>query len=237
MPFEDILDDILKTDKDKERTEDITQYVAFIVDESSSMLERKLDAIRDFNQQIETLEKESGDDIKTLVTVTQFNDQVRLGDVVSLDEINKLSEETYRPSGMTALYDAIGDTALKVAKRYRDDNSDAAVLMVIITDGMENVSQKYNADKIKSIIKELEGTGRWTFTYMGIGSEDDLFLRAAHSMGFTLGNVAVADNTADASSRYTKGVSMTYQARRSGETQTSSFYMDTGDSLDDKEEN
>lgn len=237
MSFEDlldnILDDIVKTDGEKERTEDITQYVAFVLDKSGSMGMRKDDAIRDFNEQIDSLREESGSDINTLVTVTQFNDEVKTGNVVSLDEIQKLNDGTYRPDGYTALYDAIGETALRLMKQYREDNSDAAVLMVIITDGMENASEKYDAEKIKSIIKDLEGTGRWTFSYMGIGSQDEMFRSAASQMGFAMGNIAVAANTAKGSSANISGTQMLYQARRVGETQTSCFYSQTDDSADE----
>jgi len=236
MPFEDILDDILKTDKDKERTEDITQYVAFVIDESGSMGIRKTQAIEDFNKQIDTLYSESGEDITTRVIMTKFNEVVKPGDVVSLDEITKLSDDNYNPGGYTALYDAIGETAVRLMQRYRKDDSDAAVLMVVITDGQENASKEYNADNIKSLIKKLEGTGRWTFSYMGIGSQKEMFTRAASIMGFSGGNVAIAKDTISGRAMNFTGTQTLYQARRAGETQTASFYNQTDDSTDDKED-
>jgi len=235
MPFEDILDDILKYDKDKVRTEDITQYVAFVIDESGSMGMRKEQAIEDFNKQLDSLKDASGDDINTLVVTTKFNEVVNPGDVVTLDEITKLSDDNYRPGGYTALYDAIGETAIKLMEKYRKDNSDAAVLMIVITDGQENASIEYNADNIKGLIKKLEGTGRWTFTYMGIGSQEDMFKTTASSLGFLASNTIVADSTAKGSIMNVAGTQALYQARRGGETQTSCFYnaTDQDDSTDD----
>jgi Mg-chelatase subunit ChlD len=132
--FDDVLKDILDIEDDK-RTDDITQYVAFVLDRSSSMLSIKEAAISAFNEQLDTLRKESGSDINTLVTVTQFNEAVELGETKPLPTIEMLTEDTYQPGGMTALYDAIGETTIQVAKRYREDKSDAAVLFVVVTDG------------------------------------------------------------------------------------------------------
>ena len=40
------------------------------------------------------------------------------------------------------------------------------MIVVIITDGYENSSENYNYSQIKSIIKELEESDNWTFTYL-----------------------------------------------------------------------
>lgn len=236
LGFDDLLDDILG-DKDKPRTDDITQYVAFVIDQSGSMLDIKEKAISAFNEQLQTLRKESGADIKTLVTITKFNDFVTPGDVVPLVSIDELDDSTYRPSGLTALFDAIGETTLKVAKRYRDDDSDAAVLFVIITDGKENASMKFNQDRIKSMVKELEKTDRWSFTFLA--ANQNPLETAVGAMGFAAGNVmqfqADAEGMMGATVDMTKGLASTYDARRAGHTQTSTFYSQT-DVKDEDEE-
>jgi uncharacterized protein YegL len=225
LGFDDLIDDIVG-DKDKVRTDDITQYVAFVIDKSGSMMDIKEKAISAFNEQLLTLRKESGADIKTLVTTTMFKDFVEPGDVVPLSTVEELNEDTYRPSGLTALFDAIGETVLKVAKRYRDDDSDAAVLFVIITDGLENASMTFNQDRIKSMVKELEKTDRWSFTFMAANQNPletavmGLGLHQGNVMDFMTTDEGVAGATVDMS----KGISATYDARRLGETQTSTFY-------------
>lgn len=237
LGFDDLIDDIVG-DKDKVRTDDITQYVAFVLDQSGSMLDIKEKAISAFNEQLLTLRKESGADIKTLVTVTKFNDFVVPGDVVPLVSVDELDENTYRPSGLTALFDAIGETVLKIAKRYRDDDSDAAVLFVIVTDGLENASMKFNQDKIKGMVKELEGTDRWSFTFLA--ANQNPLETAVRGMGLHQGNVmdfmATDEGVASATVDMSKGISATYDARRLGQTQTSTFYSQA-DAKDEDEDN
>jgi uncharacterized protein YegL len=237
LGFDDLINDIVG-DKDKVRTDDITQYVAFVLDQSGSMLDIKETAISAFNEQLQILRKESGSDIRTLVTVTKFNDFVKSGNVVPLVSVDDLNEDTYRPSGLTALFDAIGETVLSVAKRYRDDDSDAAVLFVIITDGKENASMKFNQDRIKSMVKELEGTDRWSFTFLAANQNPletavaELGLQTGNVMSFQADTEGMMGATVDMS----KGITSTYDARRLGQTQTRCFYS-SSDVKDEDEDN
>lgn len=234
----DLLDDILETDKDKVRTDDITQYVAFVIDQSGSMLDIKDVAMSAFNEQLQTLRKESGADIKTLVTITKFNDRVDIGSIAPLVTIDELNEHTYRPAGLTALFDAIGETTLEVAKRYRDDDSDAAVLFVIITDGLENASMTFNQDRLKSMVTELEKTDRWSFTFLAANQNPletavgDLGLKMGNVMSFTPDSYGVRN----ASMNMAKGLACTYDARKLGETKTETFYSQTDMTAEDKDE-
>jgi uncharacterized protein YegL len=225
--FDDVLKDILDIEDDK-RTDDITQYVAFVLDRSSSMFSIKEAAISAFNEQLDTLRKESGSDINTLVTVTQFNEAVELGETVPLPTIEMLTEDTYQPGGMTALYDAIGETTIQVAKRYREDKSDAAVLFVVVTDGFENASRQYHQAQIKSMIEELEKTDRWTFTFLA--ANQNPLETAVAGMGMKAGNVmnfmATQDGMSSASTSMSCSTSSYMASRKMGEKTTDTFYDD-----------
>jgi uncharacterized protein YegL len=200
--------------------------VAFVLDSSGSMLDIKQKAIDAYNEQLQTLRKESGADINTMVSLTTFSDFVNVGSVKPLPTVEELNETSYQPNGLTALFDAIGETTLKVAKRYRDDYTNAAVLMVIITDGKENASMKFRQDKIKSMVKELEGTGRWTFTFLA--ANQNPLETAVRGMGLHQGNVmnfmATNDGYQEGATAVASGLSGTLDMRRKGYTQTSSFY-------------
>jgi uncharacterized protein YegL len=223
--FDDVLKDILDIEDDK-RTDDITQYVAFVLDQSGSMLDIRQAAIDAFNEQLQTLRKESGADIKTMVTVTKFNDGVELGESKLLASIDDLSEKTYMPNGLTALFDAMGDTILQVAKQYKDDDSDAAVLFVIVTDGHENASCNYRQDRIKSMVKELEKTGRWTFTFLA--ANQDPLETAVAELGMKSGNVmnfmATDAGMKMSGSAMSCSTSSYMASRKMGETTTDTFY-------------
>jgi uncharacterized protein YegL len=227
--FDDVLKDILDI-KDDERTDDITQYVAFVLDRSSSMQSIKQAAIDAFNEQLQTLKNES-DDIRTLVTVTTFDTVPQLGEPVDLDAIQELNEKTYRPNGMTALYDAIGETALTVAKQYKKDKSDAAVLFVIVTDGYENASVKFNQQRIKSMVEELENTGRWTFTFLA--ANQNPLETAVMGMGMKVGNVMdfmATDVGMRGSSTVMSSSTSTYMAsRKMGMKMSDTFYESKAD--------
>jgi hypothetical protein len=75
----------------------------------------------------------------------------------------------YKPSGMTALYDAIGMSVKKLKKETKHElkNNKASVVVVIITDGHENSSRKYSYEKIQKLIGKLEKKPNWTFSYLG----------------------------------------------------------------------
>jgi len=63
----------------------------------------------------------------------------------------------YRPFGCTALYDAIGNSI----KLKETDNN---VIMIIMSDGEENFSKKFNLNTIKNKIEEL--SNKWEFIYI-----------------------------------------------------------------------
>lgn len=75
----------------------------------------------------------------------------------------------YRPSGCTALLDAIG-TAINQIRMTNESkilNNEMSVIMVILTDGMENASREFNFHQIAGMIQELERTSNWSFSFLG----------------------------------------------------------------------
>ena len=77
--------------------------------------------------------------------------------------------ERYIPNGYTALYDAIGLTVDRVRENYANEleNNQMSVVVIILTDGHENASRRYDMPRIARMIKELEATDKWTFTILG----------------------------------------------------------------------
>ena len=83
---------------------------------------------------------------------------------VALDDVPELTDQTYLPGGMTALYDAIAE-GVRLADN--DKTEDERVICVIMTDGEENSSRETTEDQVKDIISGQEGRGDWTFLYIG----------------------------------------------------------------------
>ena len=77
--------------------------------------------------------------------------------------MEELTSDTYLPDGCTALYDAMGMTLTSLRPKVSENDK---VLVTIITDGMENASQEYNSESIKTLVDELKSKG-WVFAYIG----------------------------------------------------------------------
>lgn len=143
-----------------------------ILDRSGSMNDCTAETISGFNEQVQRIHQleEQYPDQEVLVNLTLFNHdishQIVNAKAISLKELN---HETYIPDGMTALYDAIGLSVRKLQNGIikKESGSDIRVYVVILTDGYENASQKYTYHKISSQIRDLEATGRWSFSYLG----------------------------------------------------------------------
>lgn len=136
----------------------MTTHVAFILDETGSMYSRKKDTIGSFNQYIEDLKKEK--DIRFSLTLFNSAKTELRYKGVRPSKVKPLDAKTYVPSNSTPLYDAIGKTTSDIGKRKKK------VLVVILTDGLENASREYNKEAIKNIIKEREEKG-WRFLFLG----------------------------------------------------------------------
>jgi hypothetical protein len=175
------------------------QYTIIILDESGSMHSLKKVAVDSFNEQIDMLNTISMD-IKTLVTFRTFsttpNKPIFWNE--SIDNLKKLEPSDYRPDGGTALLDCIGDTIERMMPIHEaEKDNDTAFLVVIISDGEENQSEKYSVrsggyEKIAKMITELQDTKRWTFTYLGANVDLSKVSEALH---IPVGNIRGFDST------------------------------------------
>jgi len=218
-------------------------FVALIIDESGSMSSIKKETINNFNEQLQVLKQESNspdaiakklliggqeyEGVETFVSIVKFNQNTNI--IISLDNVNNISEITetdYSPDGGTALYDAIGYTIERFQSIPEMADPGSSALFIILTDGEENSSKHFSHKKVKSLIKDLDIDGKWTFTFMGTENALD----QAVEIGISLGNTVAFDNTAKgmstAANTMSIGLRSYYGARLSGETATDSFYSD-----------
>ena len=241
MSFDDIFDQIndIIDNPVEDRTDEKTQYVAFVLDMSGSMFSIKDVAINSFNEQLQALKEQ--DDIKTKVITTVFNSSPVMMDgvdVVSLEDVEELNEVTYIPNGMTALYDAIGFTVNKVIQEYKEDKDDTAVLFVVITDGQENNSMEFDQPTVKKMTEELEKTGRWTFTYLGanVNPLETAVMGMSYQFNNTMSWNADHQGTVRMSDTLNKGINDYYDMRRGGGNMTACFFNDSKTNDDDSQQ-
>jgi uncharacterized protein YegL len=170
----------------------------FVVDQSGSMSGSEGPTIEGFNSQLKTLQelKKEHPENEYIVSVTYFEDEVM--DIVKfapIEEIQYLTRDSYRPGGLTALLDAIGRSIESIRKNYDSEIKEdlATVVMVILTDGGENASKFYTRHLVAETIKELDSTGKWTFSFLGadldaIKASDNLNIRRENIISFSKEN-------------------------------------------------
>jgi hypothetical protein len=162
-------------------------YLMMVLDESSSMESIKAQAISAFNEQIKTV-KESKGQVDVCVDLVKFSSLVSIVfENEKIEDVRELTKETYAPNTMTAMYDGVGK-AIELLKSRPDINDpNVTVLMLIISDGQENVSRNWTAQKLAEELKSLQATGRWTVTYAGANQD---LTQISQTLNIPLGNTS-----------------------------------------------
>jgi uncharacterized protein YegL len=127
----------------------------FLLDRSGSMQSCVDDTIGGFNAFVDSQKSFGG-----TMTLCLFDHEFDIVyDKVPIDQVVPLTKETYMPRGGTALHDAMG----QVLKMNLSDDT----MVIILTDGEENSSNKYTA----AHVKDLVDTKPWKFVYLGANQD------------------------------------------------------------------
>lgn len=158
-------------------------FIAVVMDESSSMSSAREATINGLNEFLEQQKKLDGE---CKVTLQKFSSNVPLAVFMDKDihQVKRITREDYVPSGMTALYDAIGYTIESLGKRLAMmDEADrpSQVIVVVQTDGEENSSRNYKLEQIRAMIEHQQKVYNWDFVFLGVGLEA---FSAGGAMGF-----------------------------------------------------
>lgn len=157
---------------------DLTELV-FILDRSGSMHGMESDTIGGFNTMIE--KQKSVEGMAYVSTVLFDNESTVLHDRVELSRIRPMTEQDYSVRGCTALLDAVGSTIRHIARIHkyaRKEDVPEHTVFVIITDGMENASRHYSAERVKKLIEKEKSKYGWEFLF--IGANIDAVKTASH---------------------------------------------------------
>ena len=181
---------------------DLTELV-FILDRSGSMHGLEKDTIGGFNSVLERNKALPGDaNITTILFDHRFT---LLHDRQPIRSVAPITERDYSPAGMTALLDAVGQAIRKidnVMAHTAEDYRAGTVQFVIITDGMENASREYSAQRVKQMIRDRQEKNGWDFLFLGANMDA---IAVAADMGIQADRAVTA--MADA-----PGVSLQYEA-------------------------
>lgn len=205
---------------------ELKTYVFVVLDRSGSMESVKSETISHFNEQLQTVSKSTSEKMSSSISLFTFNEKVQEVFFNSdAKSVYSLSEDSYKPDGMTAMLDAVG-YAIERAETLEDiDDENTSCLMVVLTDGLENASKKYTYDHIAEKIQSLQNTDRWTFTY--IGANQDLS-KISKKLNIPKGNTLKFDSTSvgveSMSNKQNKYLGSYFTARSYGTTSTRGFY-------------
>ena len=165
--------------------------ITFVLDESGSMGRIAQSAREGFNEYLQEQIKGEGQTWWTLTTFTS-RAWTRFA-VIPGEEVRPLGDD-YSPNGMTALYDAVGRSVTKT-RAFLDslpaDDRPQDVIVVILTDGMENASRRWDLRRVAHLIADAEDDG-WQFVFLGANLDSQA---VAHNMGMRKG--AVVDWASD----------------------------------------
>lgn len=164
-------------------------HIAVLLDRSGSMQTIKDDTEGGFDAFIGEQRKNPG---RCDVTLAQFDNTYE--EVYIAEPLAAVPPLDLQPRGGTALLDGIGRLINTTGSRLADmpeDDRPGAVIVVIMTDGMENSSQEFALPVINKMITEQTERYGWTFVYLGANQDA----------------ISVADGLGVA-----PGMAMTYQA-------------------------
>lgn len=145
----------------------LTELV-FILDKSGSMGGLETDTIGGYNSMLAKQQAVEGE--CHITTVLFDNNYELLHDRIDIKAVSPITEKEYQVGGSTALLDAIGRTIHKIGnaqKHTADDYRAEKVMFVIITDGEENSSREYSAEKVKAQIQRQKTKYGWEFIFLG----------------------------------------------------------------------
>jgi hypothetical protein len=142
--------------------------INFVLDRSGSMDSIQEATISGFNEFLREQQEEGG---AAAMTLTLFDTGFQtVATATPIGHVRPLDGQTYRPGGMTALYDAIGHT-MRITDDYVAEHKPDQVIFVIMTDGLENSSREFDRSAILRMIEERQQSAGYEFIYLGANQD------------------------------------------------------------------
>lgn len=178
-----------------------------VLDRSGSMYSITDDVIGGFNRFIEDQKQISKE---TLVTLILSDDEyIIVYAKCPISDVPLLTPAVYVPRGWTALLDAIGHTIDTIGERLSttpEPERPEKIIIVTMTDGLENSSRDYIRSQVFEKIKEQREVYSWEFLFLGakqdaISEGGKLSIDQTHSASYaqTTTEVGVVLKNLDAS--------------------------------------
>ena len=209
---------------------DKTTFVSFLLDETGSMQSIKDDTVGGFNEYLSTL-RESGEDI--VFSFVSFNSTETRRRCIAepIASVKPLEPADYEPRHSTPLIDASVKIIKATEEAVAHRGDDPKVVVVIQTDGQENVSVEHTNADLAALIKEKDAAG-WKFVFLGAGL--DAFA-AAREAGLHIPAEQIASYARGRSREAFRATADNLSAfAQSGETKSLSYSADQRQSVGDE---
>jgi uncharacterized protein YegL len=158
--------------------QDYTHFT-LVIDRSGSTHKFREDFQEGVNALVQSQIEQPG---RLTVTLIQFDREVEmLARMVTPDQWQPY---TLAPRGSTALLDAVGQAIRQTGEDLAalpEGERPGKVLVVIVTDGLENASLKWTKETVREAIQHQRDTYRWEFVFHGA----DESAWAARGIGIT----------------------------------------------------
>lgn len=178
-------------------TDNLRTLIAMVVDRSGSMDRIRDDTIEGINS---FLVAQKADPENVTYTYAQFDDVYEVvHDNIPISDAPLLDRNTFQPRSMTALLDAMGKTINRVSSYIAaqpDNEKPERVILVIVTDGLENASREFTRSAILELMKAKQDNEGWNVIYLAanqnaIAEARNWGIKTGSAMNFTAGTRGV----------------------------------------------
>ena len=176
---------------DCEKTSAEPVQIICILDRSGSMAKLATDTIGGYNSFLEKQKQTPG---KAEVTTILFDNQYDvICENVDIQKAENLTSAEYFARGSTALLDALGRTITTTLGKMEQEKicpQKRRVLIMIMTDGLENASREFNKASVKNLIDATTKEYNWNYIFMGanmdsVSEAESIGISAKHAANYS----------------------------------------------------
>ena len=183
--------------------------IAVLADHSGSMIDCRQDMEGGLNAFIEEQRNEPG-----LLDLALAEFDHRFNIVRPMGRLSFPYRYALIPSGNTALLDAMGRYITEIGGQLdslAESNRPAKVIMLIVTDGLENASREWTREQVKALVEQQRTDYGWEFVFLGanidaVAEGVNLGMARGSSMIFDASDSAAVANSYVAAGVYTSSV-------------------------------
>src|SRR5262245_1436813 len=144
-------------------------YVHVLLDRSGSMEDCRDKTIDAFNEYVGSLRSQSRAGTRLSLMTFDSESIDLVFDALRINDIAKLTRETFVPRGMTPLFDAVAQAVAHIDKVTL--LADERVALAILTDGLENASQEMTAAGVRKLLVDRQERCNWLVQYLGANQD------------------------------------------------------------------